>query len=146
MVKYRFKSTPIKYGEAVSEKSRTLPNQAMSITELVKRFVRGIPVDTVQRDPVYSDQEQTDLEALSRLDNADRAFKAQEMRDTHERIQRSAQELAERRKEEADEKAAQEAAEKSSSGSDIVDNLDNTMSDDTSLSNKPLRQGGGKRK
>lgn len=59
-------------------KSIAIPDQSMSIQEIVKRFVRGIPVDIIQRDAVYSDQDH-DLEKLNRMDFAEKAQFAQDL-------------------------------------------------------------------
>lgn len=45
-----------------------MPDQSMSIREIVRRFVRGIPVDVIQHEPVYSENDEHDLEKLSRMD------------------------------------------------------------------------------
>lgn len=49
-------------------KSLTIPDQALSIQEIVKRFVRGVPVDIHKREPVYVNQSQYDMEKLNRMD------------------------------------------------------------------------------
>lgn len=45
-----------------------IPDQSLSIQEIVKRYVRGVPVDVVQRKGVYLDQSDEDMEKLSRMD------------------------------------------------------------------------------
>lgn len=52
---------------------KTVPDQAMSVQEIVRRFVRGVPVNIVQREAVYIDQSDHDLEKLSRMDFAEKA-------------------------------------------------------------------------
>lgn len=59
--------------------SYAIPDQSMSIQEIVKRFVRGIPVDIIQREAVYSDTGH-DLEKLNRMDFADKAQFAKDLR------------------------------------------------------------------
>lgn len=61
-------------------KSYTVPDQSLSIKEIVERYVRGLPVDVVQRQGVYADNEDVDLEKLSRMDFADKAAYAEDMR------------------------------------------------------------------
>lgn len=100
----------VKYGKV--RKSKTIPDQSMSIQEIVKRFVRGIPVDVVQRDPVYIDQEEDDLERLSRMDFGEKAEYAAALAERNARVQAELAE-AERNESEAKQKAAKEAAEKS---------------------------------
>lgn len=119
--------------------SKTIPDQSMDIKELVRRFVKGIPVDVVQREKVYIDQSDLDLEKLSRLDAADRAFQAQEMRDNNaylwERVKQAKQA-------QADASAAQERSRKAESEAQNrtgIDTLDNTMPVDTGLDSSQLR-------
>lgn len=71
--------------------SYAIPDQSMSIQEIVKRFVRGIPVDIIQREAVYSDTGH-DLEKLNRMDFAD---KAQFGRDLADRAKTQLDELLE---------------------------------------------------
>lgn len=54
-------------------KGKAIPDQSLSIAEIVRRYVRGIPVDVVKRDAVYVDQADLDLEAVSRMDFAEKA-------------------------------------------------------------------------
>lgn len=65
-------------------KSFAIPDQSMSIQEIVKRFVRGIPVDILQREAVYSDQSDHDLEKLNRMDFADKTQFAKDLRQRSE--------------------------------------------------------------
>lgn len=92
-------------------KSRTVPDQSMTIQEIVKRYVRGIPVDVVKREPVYVDQNDHDLEKLSRMDFHEKAEYAQGLSEYAEGLRNGLQEH-ERSKAEAKAKAAQEAAQK----------------------------------
>lgn len=64
--------------------SQTIPDQSLSINEIVARFTRGIPVDTQVKRPVYADQNDYDLEKLSRMDFAEKAQLAGEMRENAE--------------------------------------------------------------
>jgi len=127
---YKYKKPVVAWGK-VPIKSRTVPDQSMSIKELVRRFVRGIPADVIQREAVYVDQKDTDLEKLSRMDNCDKAYEALEMRAINERIieEVEAMQRASEAKKQADEKAR---VEKASGGAGIV-SLDNTMPVDTGL-------------
>lgn len=54
-------------------KSVCIPDQSMSVQEIVRRFVRGIPIDVKQREAVYVDQNDHDLEKLSRMDFGEKA-------------------------------------------------------------------------
>lgn len=105
-------------------KSRTIPDQSMSIQEIVKRFVRGVPVDIVQREAVYSDQNDHDLEKLSRMDFGEKAEYARHMSEQSERlateIQERESEHRERQATLSKEKAERIAQKKASKASSIV--------------------------
>lgn len=118
-------------------KSQTIPDQSMSIHELVRRFVKGIPADVVQRAPVYNpNNNEVDLERLGRLDPADKAFEAsqmlQENNSTAQQIQRTIDDH--RRKAEEDERAEESHREHQTG----IGSLDNTMPDDTKVTNRNL--------
>lgn len=97
-----YKEPVINYSKV--RKSQTVPDQSMSIREIVRRYVRGIPVDVVRREGVYIDQQNDDLEKLSRMDFGEKAEYAQAMaseanrlKDEHtEAVRRSKEERAER--------------------------------------------------
>lgn len=129
MVNTVYKKPRVSYSK-IPVKSQTIPDQSMSIQEIVRRFVRGIPVDVVQRQPVYVDQSNHDLEAMSRMDFADKAFQAGEMRAQNEQVE--AQIKAERqamKEREAERKQSEDKArERERAG---IVSLDNTMPDDT---------------
>lgn len=91
-------------------KSMSVPDQSLSIQEIVKRFVRGIPVDVVQRQPVYSDQADYDLEKLARMDFGEKAEYAQRLAEEADRLQTDYAE-AQARATEAKQKAKRDAAE-----------------------------------
>lgn len=119
------------------EKSRTIPDQSMTIEEIVKRFVRGIPIDIVQKDPVYIDQDEHDLEGLNRMSFSEKAEFAEQMK---ERAQGIATEQK-ARKERAQAKAKEAAQAKSDASQAArqqtgIDSLDNTMPVDTKLTKK----------
>lgn len=59
--------------------SKAVPDQSLSVQEIVRRYVRGIPVDVVQREAVYLDQSEIDLERVSRADFAEKAELANAM-------------------------------------------------------------------
>lgn len=132
-----YKRPAVAWGK-VPVKSRTIPDQTMSIKELVRRFVKGIPADVSQKQPVYVDQSDHDLERMSRMDSADKAYEAVVMRAENERVEAELVESERRVQEErAIAKAEAEAASRASSSSGIV-SLDNTMPVDTGLISKQL--------
>lgn len=63
------------------------PNQSMSIQEIVRRYVKGIPVDVTQRQPMYNEQDHYDLEKLSRMDFGEKAELADQLKQDAELIQ-----------------------------------------------------------
>lgn len=105
-------------------KSRTIPDQSMSIREIVKRFVRGVPVDILQREAVYSDQNDHDLEKLSRMDFGDKAEYARRMSEQAQSLGTELQEKEAEHREaqltKAKEKAERIAKKKASEASSIV--------------------------
>lgn len=130
MLNTKRKRTKIDYGRV--KKGKTIPDQSMSIHEIVRRFVRGLPTDIVRRDPVYVDQSEHDLEQLSRMEFGEKAAIADEMRANAERIiadaDRQRKENLQRRKEEAEASKAPPKGERRTG----IDPLDNTMPVDTS--------------
>lgn len=140
MVKHKFKLTPLKVGK--QRKSLSIPNQSLTVKEIVKRFVKNLPIDGLsQKQQIYLDQADLDLEKLSRLDSTDKAFEATRYSEQSEylanRLQTQEDERQRRTNEEA-EKARHEQQREKRTG---IDNLDNTMPVDTNLTN---RQKGGK--
>jgi hypothetical protein len=124
---------PITVDYSKKNKSMTIPDQSMSIAEIIKRFVRGVPVDVIQRQGVYVDQNDHDLEAMSRLDFADKAFMADELRQNAQAIE--ADLVGKERSKRATKQKEAEAAKASAAASGIG-SLDNTMPVDTKQSTK----------
>lgn len=90
-------------------KSVAIPDQSLTIQEIVKRYVRGIPVDVLQRKAVYSDQEDHDLEKISRMDFGEKAAYAAEQAEQAKQLRNELNEKeAEHR--EAQQRAASEKA------------------------------------
>lgn len=102
-------------------KSLAIPDQSLSIQEIVKRYVRGIPVDVVKRQGVFLDQSEHDLEALSRLDFGEKAEYAQVLKaqadsieaEHTEAVRRVREERAQEAKQKSEEARAQAEAKKS---------------------------------
>lgn len=65
----------------VVRKSITIPDQTLSIREIVNRLRVGIPIDVIQRPKTYTDQVDYDLEKISRMDFGDKAAFAAELKD-----------------------------------------------------------------
>lgn len=117
---------------------KTLPGQSLSINEIVSKYVKGIPIEGLtRRQGVYIDQSDHDLEKVSRMDFAEKAEFAEQLRQHHAEVgeaikadKRAKDEEARKQKERSRPKL--DAAE----GSAGIDTLDNTMPDDTKLKPK----------
>lgn len=112
---------PIKVDYKKKRPSKTIPDQSLSIQEIVKRYVRGVPVDVVQRQGVYLDQNEADLEKMTRLDFGEKheiaatlAARARGMQDDLEQRQRESQEA------EAKAKLDRQAARKAKAAETVV--------------------------
>lgn len=113
--------------------SKTVPDQTLSIAEIMKRFSRQIPIDLNVRKPVYVDQSEHDLERLARMDFAD---KHQFVQDSIAETEQVMEEARVRKKERDDERKSVEAKKAAQNAASGIGNLDNTMPDDTKLKNK----------
>lgn len=98
-------------------KGMAVPDQSLSIQEIVKRFVRGVPVDIQQREGVYLDQDEVDMEKLTRADFGEKhdmaahyAASAERMKDELTERQRLDQESAAKAKEDRLKRKAEKAA------------------------------------
>lgn len=74
--------------------SKTVPEQSLTINEIVAKYTRGIPVNTVIKKPIYSDQTDFDLEKLSRMEFDQKAALAAELREQAQQTVDEAQERA----------------------------------------------------
>ncbi|AZL82937.1 hypothetical protein [Apis mellifera associated microvirus 35] len=135
MIKYKFKASSRTTKQV--NKSAAVPNQSLTVEQIVERFVRGIPVDVVQRKPVYIDQETHDFEKLNRLDFAEKTAMAEQIRAENEAIYSDLQER-ERAQRESDQRRAEERAGGARTAG--IEDLDNTMPDDTSIEDQPVRK------
>lgn len=137
--KYKLRTPDFK----VVRKSKTVPNQSMTIQDIVSRFVRGIPIDINIKPGVYHpDNNEHDLNKMSNLDTVDKAFLATEMREKNEQIKADI-EANERAK--AEEKQAKDEAElselKQRAQQTSIENLDNTMLGDTGADSQSVSRG-----
>lgn len=80
-VKARRKASQVKidYGKA-PRPALSIPDQSLSIKEILTRYTRGVPVDVRTRRPVYVDQDEFDLEKLSRMEFSDKMSIAEQLR------------------------------------------------------------------
>lgn len=70
-------------GEVNDMPSETVPDQSMSMGEILRRYASGLPLKGV-RVPLYEGEDDADLDLpdLSRMDHADRAMHMKDMADT----------------------------------------------------------------
>lgn len=127
MLNTKRKRTPVDFKKV--RRGKTVPDQSMSIQEIVRRFVRGIPIDVIKRDGVYIDQSEHDLEQLSRMEFGDKAALADQIQARNEGLV-AQHEASEREKKESAAKAKQEA-QKKRADQKHSSTLDNTMLNDT---------------
>jgi len=111
----------------------TVPDQSMSIQELVRRFVKGIPSDVIQREAVYNDQSEYDMEKLARMDFSEKAALAAEL--SAQAREQSDELQARERARRAKEHKAQNPAP-APQARPVLDPLDNTSTDDTKHTTK----------
>lgn len=107
-------------GQKFSGPKKVVPNQSMSLEEILSRFTRGEPLE-IGRDAQFHESDD-DLEKVSHMDLVDKAEFAEKLEDTKRKYDKQektkAKKLAEQREKMAvdqiiaDKKAAEEAAEK----------------------------------
>jgi len=78
MVNYKRKEAPVVQGKR-TRPLQTVPDQSMTIPQILDRFTRNLPVGGKTNKPVYVDQTSFDLEALGRMDFHEKAEFAAEM-------------------------------------------------------------------
>lgn len=78
----------------VQSKSKTVPDMALSVQEIVRRFTRGLPLEDIQRQGTYVDQtegpDEVDLEKLSRSSFDEKREFADRLRERNEALEASA--------------------------------------------------------
>lgn len=74
------KYTPPKFDKTRKNKRVTVPDQSLSIQEIVRRYTRGVNVDDPYLTPVYVDQNTHDLEKITRMDVLDKTELARQIR------------------------------------------------------------------
>lgn len=136
---FRTQRKPISDSRNPKRKSTTLPDQALTPKQIMERYLKNIPVNILQRDPVFMDQEEHDFEQLNRMDFDEKFAFAEEEGKKAERIkqqliadQKAKEELETREAEERQELQEIRARKKKAD----IDDLDNTMSADTKLKPK----------
>lgn len=135
-VKFKLKAKDFK----TKRKSLTVPNQALSIKDIVSRFTRGLPVDIQIKNPVYLDQDEHDFNKLSNMDSVEKSYQATEQRERAEQLKREI-ESNERAAAEAKQQENEEKARQQSERNTGIEDLDNTMPDDTDTDTQSLSRG-----
>lgn len=132
MVKFKYQRKPVRGKRKVA--LRSIPDMSMTVPQLYERFVKNLPIDAVQREAVYADQSEHDLEKLSRMDFGEKHEFAQQTKAEVEQkldaINEARRDKARRAKERAEAKSKTDAKAQGATG---VGSLDNTTPDDTSL-------------
>ncbi|QGF19337.1 hypothetical protein [Antarctic microvirus TYR_006_V_25] len=87
---FTYDFTQQKY-EINNQPSETIPDQSMSVDEIMRRYAQGLPMSG-ERVPTYEDPEIETMPDLSRMDLADReqviksyTAEIQEIRESHEK-------------------------------------------------------------
>lgn len=118
-------------------KSQVLPNQSMTIEDIVNRYVRGAEVHVQKREGVYLDQKEHDFEKMSRADFGEQHELAQQFAGRASGIAREIERSQDeqRTKDEDEENKGEQKSKKRKTkpgkeGTGIGD-LDNTMPVDT---------------
>lgn len=79
MVNYKFKITPVDFKKRRVSK-HVIPNQSMTMREVIERFVKGLPLDIKEKDKIFIDQAEHDFERMSTQDRVDKAYQATEFK------------------------------------------------------------------
>lgn len=131
---------PIDFGAKPLFPSMTQPDMALSIEDILTRFVKNIPVDVNQQRGTFLDGS-VDYEKLARLGAVDQAYAAKlyaAEAEAHEgELKRM---IAEVNEAEAREKALKAEGKTAADAASGIESLDNTMPDDTTL--RPKKLGG----
>lgn len=113
-----------KTGKLNRRPSKTIPDQSLTIAEIVKRYMRGIPVDVIQRNPVYSDHNEYDLEKMSRLDFGEKSAMANELQanaqNISDELNERAQQVKDAKKKKFDAKKAEDQKGRGDSASIVT--------------------------
>lgn len=77
MVNTKFKSKKVDF-KRVRVSKHVIPNQSMTMKEVIERFVRGLPLDIKEKPKIYLEQNDYDFEKMSGLDPTEKAYQATE--------------------------------------------------------------------
>lgn len=108
MFKYKSIASPEPAkGFVTTEKKMVVPNQSMSLEEILSRFTRGEPLE-IGRDGAFDEEGDDDLEKVSHMDLVDKEEYVDKLKQTKKRY--DAQEKARAKK--AHDEVIKQAAEK----------------------------------
>jgi len=134
MVNYRYVCAKRSGKRSPHRQLLSIPNKSMTIKEMVARFVRHLPVNVLQKEPIYLDQSEMDLEKVGRMDFAEKHELANEMKaraEAQEADLKAQEEHATKKRKEAD------LAYRKGLLKDLAEKpLDNTLPVDTDLTKK----------
>lgn len=108
MIKTKFKGQPVRYSDRRVSK-KVIPNQSMTMREILERFMKGLPLDVKEKPKIYIDQIDHDFEKMSGLDPTEKAYQATEFRAQSETLSEELK-AKERAKDERKRKAEIDAA------------------------------------
>ena len=78
ILKTTYKPPVVNFSSKKVVPSRVLPNQALTIKEILEKHIKGLPVDVKNYEGWYSEQNTFDLERIARSDFGDK-FAMQEL-------------------------------------------------------------------
>lgn len=85
MIRDKFTLTPTRWKvRRVSKK--VIPNQSMTMREVIERFVKGLPLDIKEKQKIYLDQVDHDFEKMSGMDLTEKAYQATEFKTAAENL------------------------------------------------------------
>lgn len=118
-------------------RNNTLPNRAMSIETILEKYVRKMPIEVSNREKVYIDQDEYDFEKMSRMSFDEKFEMARDMEAKARQIDLEARQRSETHANEEAERSEDQTGRTQSRASSI-DNLDDTMLDDTGSEKRPV--------
>lgn len=106
MVNTKFQTKP-KNGARLRA-TETIPDQSMTIPQILDRFTRNLSVQGANKKPVYTAQTEFDLEALGRMDFHEKSEFAAQMMQRATEIKQALQEQAEAQRKASDDRLAKQ--------------------------------------
>lgn len=121
-MKYKSRSIPgPSVGLVFTDKKSVLPNQSLSLQEILERFTRGEPLEIGREGATYDDGPE-DLEKLSHMDLVDRAEYINKLKQTSKTWEKQEKRKAEKEKERLDKLAVEKLAADKKAAEKSADN------------------------